>query len=156
METQRNIKINLAKAKEWYKKGGELREIALQAFTTEEIAGLHITKVKEGVKIKYKGLEFTIVDVDFAETYNWNCATIYADRLNCSLPDRAILECIRMFRDVIDEYLNDLDLNQTFWTNEITATDNNQAFSLSMDEDNVEDMFYTENKNFYNSIMLIK
>ena len=33
----RNITLTLDKAKEWYNKGGELREIALQAFTKEEL-----------------------------------------------------------------------------------------------------------------------
>lgn len=33
----RNITLTLDKAKEWYKKGGELKEIALQAFTEKEL-----------------------------------------------------------------------------------------------------------------------
>lgn len=35
MKIERNITLNLDKAKEWYKKGGELREVALQAFVYE-------------------------------------------------------------------------------------------------------------------------
>ena len=37
MKEERNIKLTLEKAKEWYKKGGELKEIALQAFTEKEL-----------------------------------------------------------------------------------------------------------------------
>jgi hypothetical protein len=37
MKKERNITLTLDKAKEWYKKGGELREIALQAFTEKEL-----------------------------------------------------------------------------------------------------------------------
>lgn len=37
MKKERNITLTLEKAKEWYKKGGELREIALQAFTEKEL-----------------------------------------------------------------------------------------------------------------------
>lgn len=37
---ERNITLTLDKAKEWYKKGGELREIALQAFTEMELNSL--------------------------------------------------------------------------------------------------------------------
>lgn len=37
MKEERNITLTLDKAKEWYKKGGELREIALQAFTEQEL-----------------------------------------------------------------------------------------------------------------------
>ena len=37
MKEERSIKLTLEKAKEWYKKGGELKEIALQAFTEQEL-----------------------------------------------------------------------------------------------------------------------
>ena len=37
MKKERNITLTLDKAKEWYKKGGELREIALQAFSEKEL-----------------------------------------------------------------------------------------------------------------------
>ena len=37
MKEERNITLTLDKAKEWYKKGGELKEIALQAFTEGEL-----------------------------------------------------------------------------------------------------------------------
>ena len=37
MKEERNRTLTLDKAKEWYKKGGELREIALQAFTEGEL-----------------------------------------------------------------------------------------------------------------------
>ena len=37
MKYERNITLTLDKAKEWYKKGGELKEIALQAFSEKEL-----------------------------------------------------------------------------------------------------------------------
>jgi hypothetical protein len=37
MKEERNITLTLDKAKEWYHKGGELKEIALQAFTEKEL-----------------------------------------------------------------------------------------------------------------------
>ena len=37
MKEERNITLTLDKAKEWYQKGGELKEIALQAFTEKEL-----------------------------------------------------------------------------------------------------------------------
>ena len=37
MKEERNITLTLEKAKEWYKKGGELKEIALQAFNEKEL-----------------------------------------------------------------------------------------------------------------------
>lgn len=40
MKEERNITLTLKKAKEWYNKGGELREIALQAFNEQELNSL--------------------------------------------------------------------------------------------------------------------
>ena len=40
METKINIQIDLTTAKEWYKQGGNLKEIALQAFTENELNAL--------------------------------------------------------------------------------------------------------------------
>ena len=37
MKEERNITLSLDKAKEWYHKGGELKEIALQAFSEKEL-----------------------------------------------------------------------------------------------------------------------
>lgn len=37
MKEERNITLTLDKAKEWYNKGGELKEVALQAFTEKEL-----------------------------------------------------------------------------------------------------------------------
>ena len=37
MKEERNITLTLEKAQEWYKKGGELKEVALQAFSEKEL-----------------------------------------------------------------------------------------------------------------------
>ena len=37
MKEERNITLTLDKAKEWYKQGGDLKEVALQAFTEQEL-----------------------------------------------------------------------------------------------------------------------
>lgn len=44
MKEERNIKLTLEKAKEWYKKGGELKEIALQAFSEQELTKTNLPK----------------------------------------------------------------------------------------------------------------
>ena len=44
---KRNITLTLDKAKEWYKKGGELKEIALQAFTEKELTKIGLPKTWE-------------------------------------------------------------------------------------------------------------
>lgn len=47
MEEKRNITITLEKAKEWYNEGGELRQIALQAFSEEELSKVELPKTWE-------------------------------------------------------------------------------------------------------------
>lgn len=47
MKKERNITLTLDKAKEWYKKGGELKEIALQAFTEKELIKVDLPKTWE-------------------------------------------------------------------------------------------------------------
>lgn len=47
MKEERNITLTLDKAKEWYKKGGELKEIALQAFTEKELTKVYLPKTWE-------------------------------------------------------------------------------------------------------------
>lgn len=53
MKEERNITLTLDKAKEWYRKGGELKEIALQAFTEKELTKLDLPKTWEEFCINY-------------------------------------------------------------------------------------------------------
>ena len=44
---ERNITVTLEKAREWYNSGySSLKEIALQAFSKEELIGFDFTKIK--------------------------------------------------------------------------------------------------------------
>lgn len=47
MKEERNITLTLEKAKEWYQKGGELREVALQAYSEEELIKVELPKTWE-------------------------------------------------------------------------------------------------------------
>lgn len=47
MKEKRNITLTLDKAKEWYNKGGELKEVALQAFAEEELTKIELPKTWE-------------------------------------------------------------------------------------------------------------
>ena len=61
MKEERNITLTLDKAKEWYKKGGELKEIALQAFSEKELNSLPRSweEFVESTKFTFNGsLEF--------------------------------------------------------------------------------------------------
>lgn len=50
---ERTVKLDLNTAREWYKKGGELQTVALQAYTKKELA----TDVKERIKTFEDALE---------------------------------------------------------------------------------------------------
>ena len=68
MKKERNITLTLSKAREWYQKGGELREVALQAFTEEELnplprsweefckQGHAVASWRDNIPIKYEVL----------------------------------------------------------------------------------------------------
>lgn len=47
MKEERNITLTLEKAKEWYKKGRELKEVALQAYSEEELTKVELPKTWE-------------------------------------------------------------------------------------------------------------
>lgn len=53
MKEERNITLTLDKAKEWYKKGGELKEVALQAYSEEELSKDELPKTFEEFCEKY-------------------------------------------------------------------------------------------------------
>lgn len=60
-EEKRNVELTLEKAKEWYKKGGELKEVALQAFKEEELINSKPRSWKEYCN-NYTGKAFYIVN----------------------------------------------------------------------------------------------
>lgn len=47
MKKERNITLTLEKAKDWYNKGGELKEVALQAYSKEELTKTKLPKTFE-------------------------------------------------------------------------------------------------------------
>lgn len=53
MKEERNITLTIDKAKEWYQKGGELREVALQAYSEEELIKVELPKTWEEFCEKY-------------------------------------------------------------------------------------------------------
>lgn len=53
MKEERNITLTLDKAREWYNKGGELKEIALQAFTEKELTKVDLPKTWEEFCMNY-------------------------------------------------------------------------------------------------------
>ena len=79
MKEERFVTLTLDKAKEWYKKGGELREIALQAFSEKELNPLprsweefcRVNPVKTSEAVICT--ESTIVTCDYSEIRDSDC-----------------------------------------------------------------------------------
>ena len=70
MKEERNITLTLEKAKEWYKKGGELKEVALQAYSEEELNKIDLPKTWEEFCDNYM--------IDDSEAYFDTCCSIYS------------------------------------------------------------------------------
>ena len=85
MKEERNITLTLDKAKEWYKKGGELKEIALQAFTEKELTKTDLPKTWEEFCKNYpiKRGEFYITSL--SEIHESTCS-----RNRCSIADKNV------------------------------------------------------------------
>lgn len=101
MQKERNITLTLEKAKEWYNKGGELKEIALQAFKEEELNSLP------------RSWE------EFVEStkFTFNCSLEYINGIghwsNSCLPNKAIGES----SEIWDKYVALFQLEQlrNYW-----------------------------------------
>lgn len=71
MET-RTIKLTLEKAKEFYKKGGEFRDLALSAFTEEELTKVELPKTWEEFCSQFKIHGEYYIDTD--SSINGDCS----------------------------------------------------------------------------------
>ena len=81
---ERNIKLSLEKAREFYSKGGELKDLALSAFTEDEILLQQLPKTWEEFCINNpicSGSQFYVDDQSKIE--------------NCELGDERDAECDR-------------------------------------------------------------
>lgn len=78
MKEERNITLTLEKAKEWYKKGGELKEVALQAYSEEELSKVELPKSWENFCDNYM--------IDDSEGYFDACCTVRSADISCRHP----------------------------------------------------------------------
>lgn len=71
---ERNVKISLDKAREWYNQGGELKELALSAFSEEEIKEIVLPNTWEEFCEMYpieKDRKEYFIDVDSTPRYEY-------------------------------------------------------------------------------------
>lgn len=70
MKEERNITLTLDKAKEWYNKGGELKEVALQAYSEEELSKVDLPKTWEEFCDNYR--------ISDSEAYFDSCCIVHS------------------------------------------------------------------------------
>lgn len=84
---ERNITLTLDKAKEWYKKGGELKEVALQAYSEEELNKVELPKTWKkfcnNYPIEHKEFYITSRSDISESTASDKDRDIYMDKNNC-------------------------------------------------------------------------
>lgn len=115
---KRTIELSLDKAREWYKQGGDLKEVALQAFKEDELCDVIIRRVGNFVHVKGNGEDFCIWDIpDFYA--KWDDALELAKTFHFSLPTKAQLRLVWEHRDEINKHLNHQFCDDGwYWTNE--------------------------------------
>ena len=74
----RNVQLTLEKAQEWYQKGGELKEVALQAFTEEELKDSKPRSWRVYCRTRLDSKE-----TRFGYTIGSDCEIVKADWDNC-------------------------------------------------------------------------
>ena len=78
---ERNVKISLEKARDWYKQGGELKELALSAFTEKEIKEIVLPNTWEEFCKNYPiKAEERYIGLNSEVVCNEGDRTIYSDR----------------------------------------------------------------------------
>ena len=85
MKEERNITLTLDKAKEWYNKGGELKEIALQAFTEKELTKTDLPKTWEEFCKNYPIERGEFYITSLSEIQESTCS-----RNRCSIADKNV------------------------------------------------------------------
>lgn len=127
---ERNIKLTLEKAREFYNKGGEFRDLALSAFTEKELNKAELpTTWEEYCASSYKNT--TYFDVDFC----WTCSTL----LRCHGVSKSFIafvklyllrECYRQgWKPDLTDFTSDyyIELNEKL---EVKCTNNKKQFLL--------------------------
>ena len=71
MKEERFVTLTLDKAKEWYKKGGDLKQVALQAFTEKELTEVDLPKTWEEFCGNYPIKEGESYACDNSEIYTY-------------------------------------------------------------------------------------
>lgn len=79
MET-RNVELTLKDAQEWYKRGGDLKEVALRAFTEEELKGINfqgITCMNDVLTALNISIKEYINTIDMLERHSKASAAVF-------------------------------------------------------------------------------
>ena len=87
---ERNVTLTLDKAKEWYKKGGELKEVALQVYSEEELTKVDLPKTWEEF---YEQYEFKHVLNNCLSAVNNNFSMRYVNKFEAFVKLQYLRDC---------------------------------------------------------------
>jgi hypothetical protein len=97
---ERTVKLTLEKAKEWYKKGGELREVALQAYKEDELKEVRPKSWEEYVH-QMEGKIGYYVNQDSGIRYFDHGTTTNPEYDRNLLPTKELAEAFRAYMQLI-------------------------------------------------------
>lgn len=92
MKEERNITLTLDKAKEWYKKGGDLKQVALQIFTEEELTKVDLPKTWEEF---YKQYDFKPILNDCLSAVSNTFSMKYVNKFEAFVKLQYLRDCWR-------------------------------------------------------------
>ena len=97
---ERNVKLTLEKAKEWYKKGGELKEVALQAYKEEELKEVRPGNWAEYVEQMRGEIGYYIANDSNIKSFNYcnSAGAIFERNL---LPTNELARAFRAYMQLI-------------------------------------------------------
>lgn len=149
----RNIRLTLEKAKEWFKLGGDLREIALQAFKQEELSDIHISPLRDSFIIEAEGKKLCVsYDVFYG---NHEGAMKFCKEHNGGDETIENIHIISKYRNEINKELRALGktpIEGWYWTNKISWAHNNCAFVVGT----IDGRVCNDDRDCYNNARAIK
>lgn len=138
----RNIRLTLEKAKEWFKLGGVLRRIALQAFNQEELSEAHISLLRDNFIVEAEGKKLCVSYDEFHG--NHENAMTFCKEHNGGDETIENIHIISKYRDDINKELRTLGktpIEGWYWTNKTAWAHNNCAFVVYTDFGSVSNVY---------------
>lgn len=141
---KRNVELTLEKAQEWYNKGGELREVALQAYKEEELRNITYDEICEHLFFDRYSY-FTDSKGDVKGTILGECVMSYPNAASTERQLKKLMAINKLAN--VAKYLND------GW---IPNWNNTNEFKYSISQDTTDNIFIENNVYRSNSEVVFK